>query len=614
MSGQSPSVYSREGLNSKDTALSEAVKAKEMQGRQERTIMANIQICENRAYTLAPDSVERIFPRNSPEVKTLRSQNLLNFSDIVGVDGKIHQALRCKPDLVPIWNQICIPDTHRVITTILYRFNHPALQTGFQATDNEKAIIMYTDASRAEVNGTTRAGLGVQFQNSSRGAYSIALPASTPIAAAEAHALAYGVGLHDQSKPIECYTDSETTIKWTERLVKKKPLSKHTPLQAIEPLHAFVEVKRLRQASTTIHHVLAHTTDDTHNATEKKRRKEEMQRRYGNRADMIAKGNARADKRAKSALANKPPNITIESRVLPRFLPYDTQTKAILNDINAHLKKDALASLLKQLRHDVHYKWLDRKDIAWKASALLGKRTDPALNKLQNFAIKARRALLLDKQTIHLRQTGPKPAHWLKRYKIKVNNDKCDMCGEVENRFHFVRCKALAQHRKDITSQVLNLINKELEENIEHVPVFWDDEQKGGKPNDDTWREVEKHTAEFSAMGLIPNSFINFLQGLRWRSTSSFPNTVSEIQITVVQGHYNSWLQRCKIFYETNRPDQQPRADRERAKLELRAKRREEKIKARIEGAPRRAHRENSDEKRNKKRRPNQDEEPPPPK
>ena len=257
---------------------------------------------------------------------------------------------------------------------------------------------------------------------------------------------------------------------------------------------------------------------------------------------------------------------------MPTYLPYDPKTKLLISDVGKYLRRRHHARLIAYLRKDsLRYGWIDG-DISWTHSAALGSDTDPALDKLQNFALRARRRLFLDKQTQLSRQDL---SYWKDRYKDRVSDDKCDSCGEVETRFHFCVCRTHNPKRRQITGRVLEIINEHLTEKITDLPVFWAPEQRHQViPADqaDLWKTIEALPTERAAMGIIPLSFINYLNTLPWAAANKASiNITKEIQIEIVQGFLDCWKQRCIHRFGMTGPE---RAARVAKKIEVRTKRR----------------------------------------
>jgi len=148
-----------------------------------------------------------------------------------------------------------------------------------------------------------------------------------------------------------------------------------------------------------------------------------------------------------------------------------------------------------------------------------------------------------------------KSDYWKHRYGQiveAVKDKKCDTCGEEETTYHFLKCRAHEAIRREMTKKVISILNKHLKEEISAMPVFWAEEQKGRR-TEKSWREVESADVSHSAMGLIPQAFVDYLSALEWKQDTDHRKVIGEVQFTIVQGHKDSWNARCKKFYDKHR-------------------------------------------------------------
>ena len=222
------------------------------------------------------------------------------------------------------------------------------------------------------------------------------------------------------------------------------------------------------------------------------------------------------------------------------------------------------------------YNWLKDDDVHWTYSALLGKDTTKKADKLIRFMIRARRGLFADKQSRLARQGAE---YWLRRYGgVQVDDDRCDRCGSTETRYHFCECEAANDIRQAVTTKIKHLINSHIQDRnvIDDIPCFWAREQRHTSHTSDLWQKIESRQTELSAMGIIPRSFIKFLESLKWRPQTDLRKIVAQIQLFIVQGHFDAWTERCKVFTEkhTKRVQIRRRADKVRTREELRTERR----------------------------------------
>lgn len=522
---------------------------------------------------LPPTSLLRAF--NKQTVSTLSSAGIRDINDLLDTDGNISEPARRNQSIKEIVQNLVVPGTNRATALLLARYNHEGL-TKHGISSNQTMVTIFTDGSRSDAT----AGIGVHRPDGP--SYGKPAPAHIHIAEIEAHALLEAAGIHDPTKNSLIITDSEVNVKRFEKLAKTGTLPRNTPLEAREALHTLVNITKEKNKAGTrlqIVPILSHTLDQGYfTAEEKKRRKEINRKRFGELTKNYVRGNKVADKRATEGAnkTNKTP-ITPESAYMPKYLPYDPNTRTLISDVPKYLKRKYFAENRAKLKKESErYDWMSG-DISWSYSALLGQSTDPALNKIQNFAIRARRRLLHDKQTQLSRQDLP---HWKDRYRTRIQDDKCNTCEEVETRFHFCECKTHNERRKTTTQNVLTIINASTTKEITEIPIFWAHEQHHESiPADhaehaDLWRKVESLPTERAAMGIIPLSFTQFISTLPWAEDTNFINIFKEIQIEIVQGFFDCWKARCiGCFGNTS----QERAARTSDKIQLRTQRRTER-------------------------------------
>ena len=159
-----------------------------------------------------------------------------------------------------------------------------------------------------------------------------------------------------------------------------------------------------------------------------------------------------------------------------------------------------------------------------------------------------------------------------------MKDDICDSCRrETETRFHFCECKTFNDIRTKITNEILRTINGQLHSPIKaaQMPCFWAKEQRHKRPPK-VWVDLLKWNPAHAAMGIIPSDFITkFLEKLRWKDDTNLEDIIAEIQISIVKGHHQAWVERCKAFTAANKNPEIP--DRKIERLALRQERRKEK-------------------------------------
>jgi exonuclease III len=590
-----------------------------------------IHVKENEAWLLPSNSLKLIFKADDRALKALRLVDVHTTDDLIDAQGRIHTHLRNIQTLKETLRRICKPDTYDVIPLILQRLDHCSLTIEIIPQAENGLVEIFTDASiQQQDHGEQKTGYAVHVPNHPMIDYVQPLDSILSTADAEAHGIAAALSIGTSNKVI-VYTDSKVTKDRLDYIAKHERLPKAIPLLAREPLDVITRAcKRRRQRLTTtmIETVLSHTDDKSLPEAKEKARRLAMANKFGERAQSIIQGNKKADELAKEIAKYQAPDLNPLSKSLPRFITIDATGRLIPDP--ARVIKDAntmrrMTELLKERREAIDvggpqrtmYGWLGTQGIDWRRSSYLGRNTDPALDRLQNFAIKLRRGLIADKQTRKARQGHP---YWAqRRYNgVMVKDDICDACQkETETRFHFVYCEHNSPIRANITKKVLDIINEHLKEQINDTPVFWAPEQRHRfiSPRNKkrtTWVNIEKHAPENAAMGIIPEDFTRFLEQLDWLDNTDLESIMAEIQIEIVRGHHLAWIERCKAFTNANRTPNT--ANKRLERLKLREERRKDKqlrkIQRKEEIRQRKSLDHNTPQRTNKKR-PNPGTDPP---
>ena len=135
-----------------------------------------------------------------------------------------------------------------------------------------------------------------------------------------------------------------------------------------------------------------------------------------------------------------------------------------------------------------------------------------------------------------------------------VVDDKCDLCrgmeegNAVEDRTHYLRCVAHREIRRKITTAVKNIINNAADEYVRQVPCYWNEDEKGRAARED-WKSIEEFTPEDAAAALIPISWVQYLQKIRWKKETDVERIIAACQRVVVEGFLECWQARCAKFY-----------------------------------------------------------------
>ena len=77
---------------------------------------------------------------------------------------------------------------------------------------------------------------------------------------------------------------------------------------------------------------------------------------------------------------------------------------------------------------------------------------------------------------------------------------------------------------------------------------------------DDNLQELSTFGPADAAMAIIPIAWSHHLKSLRRNEDSKLEVLIADCQVILVQGFYDCWVKRCKIFHACNRPEPLPAA------------------------------------------------------
>ena len=559
------------GANSADTSLASVMlgtpcstEQKEILDRLKLSVIPNEAQCAE-----SSNSLELLFLPNSHHLQVLRDNNIPNTDQLIDKKGMIRHRLRkATADIQAACATICVDSTWTVLPHLLRRLKHSA----FPPQCRSGATSVFTDGScrDAAPGKPAAASYAVTYKHADEEiVHSASLPSHYHSVETEAVALAVATAMQQHDSDLTIYTDSEVNIKRLERLEKTGSLPKNIPIEAIEQIHTVLAVKKAKEAKgkkLELKHILSHSDDNTMPVDERKRRKEKIKQLYGDDAPRIVEGNKAADTAAKMALDKPTPHISPFSTDLPLVLFAKQEDKTLVSDLSREIKQHHSSASLqlmmrKRSKNDKErYQWLEPASkalISWRHSTLIVKNKNPALNRLQNFLIRARRGLFLCKKELFNRLKVDRN-YWLKRAGgVDVQNPNCDLCGDPEEKWHFIKCKAHNARRQKTTNKIIAVINKNLTpaSKISDIPIFWAQELKHHDANrKKLWRQIEQIPLEQSAMGLIPTAFVTFLRTLRWRTIDDIDVVLERTQLLIAEMHHKSWKERCRVYTDAHRP------------------------------------------------------------
>jgi exonuclease III len=498
-------------------------------------IEKTLQLKRNVSYIEEEDSLFRLFPRNDKRIRNLAQKGITRFGQLVDENGHLKQNTLSASER----KRLCVGNTTKLRPVILHRFNHPAAYNGMVHNTERDTVAMFTDGS---VTDTGRAGAAVASIQDSTVCTAIRLDMhfrnSTET---EVVALSTAVSLADPLKKTQIFTDSDSAIAAVTGTAPctNPAIAEHVAL-----------AKRMLQLNTDIeiHHVYSHTDDGAGKQTDRQwLRSLENARRFGNDTADIVTGNKLADQMAKYAAADACSAVVWQNRDLPEFIVETRTSGAPIGSIRKYLADAYRSQVIRKLVTDKRgaYSWLEDPDIDWKRSAQLALNRNRKVRKVQQFAVRCRRALFADMQTRYQRQHT---AYWAKRYgNVRVPNEHCPSCNEVDDRFHFLSCAAHAHIRAKITRKVTAALNRHRPQPSESVPAFWDPENS--PPCDSPLSEsIMAHSIVDAARGIVPRSFSLFVEEQVQPNTDT-DALLAEIQLIIVSRLRKCWTKRCKTLF-----------------------------------------------------------------
>jgi len=116
-------------------------------------------------------------------------------------------------------------------------------------------------------------------------------------------------------------------------------------------------------------------------------------------------------------------------------------------------------------------------------------------------------------------------------------------------------CAAQRDLRGRITERILERVNQDTVNPVSRLPCFWAGEGKGsgsfGAPH---WDSIERDFGPAdAAMGLVPKQWSRYVELLTRHDYSNIDRLLSDCQTIIVDGFYQCWRRRCKVFHKMNR-------------------------------------------------------------
>ena len=210
---------------------------------------------------------------------------------------------------------------------------------------------------------------------------------------------------------------------------------------------------------------------------------------------------------------------------------------------------------------EAKYNWRKKSNIDWHRSAYLGKDHKRSSIALQRHASKTRRALFADKDT-RLRDQEENNKWKLQTYRgVRVKDKFCDLCRKLEpqpvpeDKTHYLFCKAHVERRQQMTINIHERVQRDCATRIPALPCYWNQDEQQAPGVDVNLQELSTFGPADAAMAIIPRIWSNHLKSLRRNEDSKLELLIADCQAILVQGFYDCWVKRCKIFHACNRPE-----------------------------------------------------------
>lgn len=505
----------------------------------ESSVSNLVTLVENVAYKkdLDEDSLLRLFVPNDPRINILAHKGVTNFSELVDPKGKIKSNLLTENQ----YRSICVGKSRHVKPHFLARFNHPAALTGVPHKSTQGRARFYTDASQSKDS----IGIGIYCPSRTKLSTSEKLDPQlvTNNTEAEIVALAIAVSAFDKNvTKTEIFCDSTSAIATIvdEKIKVANPVI-HELVSTARKIHS------ANQNKISIAHVYSHTLDGK-NPEEEADRAAFNEARFGDQTGKIVRGNDKADRLAKFS-SYQEPTIGLQwmNKTLPRFLLCKKKGMKPISNIRKTLNNHRAVTRIKELlKEEEKYGWLNCPDIHFPLSERLLKVKNRIYAKAINFAERCRRGLTDSKKTRLERQ---KLQYWLKRYRYRlVSNDKCDGCGKVEDRFHFLHCNSSRHLRSQITDDIIELLSEHtVSFDPSILPRFWSEERLECITEETAL--TQDFPIEHAARGLVSIRFTKYLLGLKWRPSCEPEHGIVAIHLLILEGLRQCWVLRCKLLY-----------------------------------------------------------------
>ena len=167
--------------------------------------------------------------------------------------------------------------------------------------------------------------------------------------------------------------------------------------------------------------------------------------------------------------------------------------------------------------------------------------TSQSASTLQKHASKARRNMFADKAS-RLKNTD---LAWRMKYhykNIRVQDDRCDVCKSIEDtvviedREHYLYCKAHQERRAKITIQIKKELNANLKKPVDDIPIYWNKDEKHANHANELWRSIEKFTPKHASQALIPVAWVTYLKSLPWNDKVDLEAVIARCQKLCVEG------------------------------------------------------------------------------
>lgn len=455
-------------------------------------------------------------------------------------------------------NANCVHDSTMKILKEKNISTHPVLR--FIATRTLPAV-KYQLKSRISTDGSKNTQRGTAYAVYSAGydqfTYAGRVASINDIGRAELFAIVHALIIGANFSETHIYTDSQYALSAYEQAVSDTHIKRKEQDYDLRLL--IREIHALRDHRTAnVHKVMAHALDHE-DLNERKRRFDIMKSQYGTEeARKLISDNQRADELAKWA-RDRP-----ESPIIQLTHTLSEAEKFALSERNGdkifsprkYLRRRNHAKILAEVQSLAHMPWLKEPNkIQTPLSNNLFTRTTPGVAPLQNFVYKMRRKLLYEKAMILNRIESRGDAYAKSKYPNPPDNDKCELCGAVEQWMHpMISCKATKHVREETNMKIIGRFTRMgiTRDQAEKIPCWWAADVGDIAASSPDLGNFDKI---WGALGIIPKEILTWANK-HATNLEQVKAQLAEIHMDILRGMYQSWITRCrKTTWKSRPPD-----------------------------------------------------------